>query len=581
VPRRRRRLPGLGDPRRRLSAELAAVCTLLLILGGRLVQLQAFDGSRYAAVAQQQRLDTTEIPAPRGRILDRDGRVLAYTAAARTVFADPSLVADPAGTAAALAPLLHDSAARLEPRLRRPGRYVVLARDLTITLADRVRALNLRGIGIEATTQRVYPGRDSAAAVVGFTGRDGTGLAGIELRYDGVLAGTPGKIVVETGRRGQEIPSGVRRETAATPGSSVQLTISEDLQYVVAQALAAEVRESGAKGGQVVVLDARSGEVLAMASTPTYDPQRPAAADPDDLGNPAVQSVFEPGSANKVVTFAGALDRGLIRPGTPVTAPGSIRVADRVIHDAWAHGLVRYTATGALAKSSNVAALKIAQRLGPDAWYDYITRFGIGSRTGIELPGESAGLLPAPERWSGSTFGNLPIGQGVSMTALQLASMYQAVANDGVRVPPRVLAAVTSPDGRVSTPARPRGVRVVSATAARTVRTMLEAVTQEGGTAPSAAIDGYRTAGKTGTAQKPNPRCRCYSGGGYWATFAGIAPADTPQFVVAVVIDDAKGGRHGGAVAAPLFHTIAQYALTQRGVPPSRSPSPKFRLVLG
>jgi cell division protein FtsI (penicillin-binding protein 3) len=506
--------------------------------------------------------------------------VLAYTAAARTVFADPSLVTDPAGTAAALGPLLRQPAAKLEPKLRRSGRYVVLARDVALSDAARVRALRLPGIAAQGATQRLYPGRDSAAAVLGFTGRDGAGLAGIELRYDRVLAGTPGQIVVETGGQGQEIPSGVRRETSAQPGSSVRLTISEDLQYVVQQQLAEQVRLAGAKGGQVVVLDAHTGEVLAMASSPTYDSQRPGASNPKYLGNPAVQSVFEPGSANKVVTFSGALDRGLIRPDTPVAAPGSIRVADRIIHDAWAHGLVRYTAVGVLAKSSNVGTLEIAQRLGPEAWYEYVTRLGIGSRTGIELPGESPGLLPTPDTWSGSTFGNLPIGQGVSMTALQLASMYQAVANQGVRVPPRIVGAVIGPDGHVSTPPRPAGVRVVSATAARTLRTMLEAVTQKGGTAPSAAIDGYRTAGKTGTAQKPNPRCHCYSGGGYWATFAGIAPADAPQFVVAVVIDDAKGGRHGGAVAAPLFHAIAAYALTQRGVPPSGSPSPTFRLVL-
>jgi cell division protein FtsI (penicillin-binding protein 3) len=550
------------------------------VVGGRLVQLQAFDGQHYAAVAQQQRLETADIPAERGRILDRDGRVLAYTAAARTVFADPSLVTDPAGTAAALAPLLGQPEAKLAPKLRRSGRYVVLARDVTLADAARIRALKLPEIGTQGATQRLYPGRDSAAAVVGFTGRDGTGLAGIESRYDRVLAGTPGKIVVETGRQGQEIPSGVRRETSAMPGSSVRLTISEDLQYMVQQQLTEQVRLAHAKGGQVVVLDADTGEVLAMASTPTFDAQHVAASNPLHLGNPAVQAVFEPGSANKVVTFSGAVERGLIRPGTPVTVPGSIRVADRIIHDAWSHGVVHYTAAGVLAKSSNVGTLEIAQRLGPEAWYDYVTRFGIGSRTGIELPGESAGLLPTPDTWSGSTFGNLPIGQGLSMTALQLAAMYQTVANDGVRVPPRIVASVIGPDGRVSPEVRPPGVRVISAAAARTVRTMLEAVTQEGGTAPGAAIDGYRTAGKTGTAQKPNPRCRCYSGGGYWATFAGIAPADAPQFVVAVVIDDAKGGGHGGAVAAPLFRTIASYALTQRGVPPSGSPSPKFRLVL-
>jgi cell division protein FtsI (penicillin-binding protein 3) len=570
----------LGDPARRLTAGFAAVCTLLVVLGGRLVQLQAFDGPRYAAAAQTPILGTTEIPAERGRIVDRDGRVLAYTVASRLVFADPKIVGSHASTAAAvLAPLLRQPAAKLEPLLRRPGRYVVLARDVTPTNAARILAQKIPGIGTQDTTQRLYPG-DTAAGVLGFTGRDGQGQAGIELRYDKLLSGTPGEIVAEAGKDGQEIPSGQRKETPAIPGSTVRLTLSEDLQYTTQQALADAVRQSQALGGQAVVLDAHTGEVLAMASAAGYDPNRPAtAARERQLGNPAVQAVFEPGSANKVVTFAGALDRGLIQPDTRLSVPGSLQVADRVIHDAWSHGLAKWTATGVLAKSSNVGTLMIAQRLGPAAFYDYLTRFGIGSRTGVQLPGESAGLLPTPDTWSGSTFGNLPIGQGVSMTALQLASMYQTVANDGVRVPPRIVAQVAGPTGQISTPAAAQQSRVVSQAAARTVRSMMEAVTQKGGTAPSAAIDGYQVSGKTGTGQKPNPACRCYSGGGYWATFAGMAPAQAPRFVIAIMIDNAKGGLHGGAVAAPLFHTIASYALTQEGVPPTGSGRSTFPLT--
>jgi cell division protein FtsI (penicillin-binding protein 3) len=570
----------LGDPGRRLTAGFAAVCTLLVVLGGRLVQLQALDRPRYAAAAQRPILDTTQIPADRGRILDRDGRVLAYTVASRLVFADPKIIGDRAASAAAaLAPLLGQPAAALERKLRRPGRYVVLARDLTPTNAARILAEQIPGVGAQDTTQRLYPG-DTAGGVLGFTGRDGHGQGGVELKYDDLLAGTPGEIVAEAGKDGQEIPSSQRKETPAVPGATVRLTLSEDLQYTTQQALADAVRRSQALGGQAVVLDARTGEVLAMASATGADPNRAAgAADPRRLGNPAVQTVFEPGSANKVVTFAGALDRGLIRPDTRLIVPGSIEVADRPIHDAWSHGLTKWTATGVLAKSSNVGTLMIAQRLGPAAFYDYLTRFGIGSRTGVQLPGESPGLLPAPENWSGSTFGNLPIGQGVAMTALQLASMYQTIANDGVRVPPRVVAAVTDPTGQVHTPAAAPQTRVVSQAAARTVRTMMEAVTQPGGTAPSAAIEGYRVAGKTGTGQKPNPACRCYSGGGYWATFAGMAPAQAPRFVIAIMIDNAKGGLHGGAVAAPLFHTVASYALTQQGVPPTGSARPQLSLT--
>jgi cell division protein FtsI (penicillin-binding protein 3) len=552
------------------------------VLGGRLVQLQGLDSPRFAAAAEHQRLASTVLPAVRGQILDRDGRVLAYTVAARTIFADPKLVKDPAATAAALAPLIGETATSLEPKLRKPRtRYVPLARNLSPSEAARVLALKLPGIAAEGATERIYPGRESGASVLGFTNSAGSGAAGIEQQYDEQLAGRPGELVVETGEHGQVIPSGVRRETPAVPGASVRLTISEDLQFMVQQALSDAVRQTHAKGGQIVVLDAKTAQVLAMASTPTYDAQRPGRARPENRGNPAVQSVFEPGSANKVVTFAAALERGVIRPDTPMLVPDAIQISDRVVHDAWWHKPTWFTATGVLAKSSNVGTLMIATRkLGPLVYYDYLRRFGIGSKTGIQLPAESGGLLKPPEQWSGSTFGNLPIGQGVSMTALQLASMYQTVANDGVRVAPSIVSSVNGPGGQVTVTSPGAQTRVVSVTTARTLRRMLEAVTQKGGTAPSAAIDGYRVAGKTGTAQKPNPRCHCYSGGGYWATFVGIAPADDPQFVVSVVIDDAKGGLHGGAVAAPLFKSIASYALTERGIPPSGPYRPTFQLTL-
>ena len=551
-----------------------------MILGGRLVQLQGFDGAHLAVTAQENRLRPTTIPAVRGRILDRDGRVLAYTVAARTIFADPTKIDDPVGTARALAPMINTSVESLLPKLRRKGRlaYVPLVRKVSPADAARVLARGLQGIGAEDTTQRLYPGRDVASAVVGYTGVDG-GLAGIESKYQVQLAGTPGTLLVERGTNGLQIPSGLRRETAAVAGSSVQLTLDQDLQFTAQRALADAVAKVRAKSGQLVVLDARSGEVLAMATAPTYDAQRPSASDPARRANPAVQAPFEPGSANKVVTFAAALDRGTIRPDTPMLVPDSYRVADRYVHDAWSHEPTRWTATGVLAKSSNVGTLMIANdRVGPAAFYDYLRRFGIGTPTGIELPGESGGILPRPQEWSGTTFGNLPIGQGVSMTALQLAGMYQAVANDGVRITPRIVRSVVAPDGTATPGPAATRTRVVSPQAARTVRGMLEAVVGEDGTAPRAAIDGYRVAGKTGTAQKPNPACRCYAGGGYWATFAGMAPADDPQLVISVVIDEAVGGGHGGAVAGPLFRDVMSYALTARKVAPTgtRGPTPKL-----
>lgn len=576
-----RRMVRLGDPGRRLGVGFAAVCTLLVILGGRLVQLQGFDSEHLAAKAEQRRLYPTTIPALRGSVVDRDGQLLAYSVAARTIHADPKLVEDPAATAAALAGPLGKSVDWLLPRLtKKNSRYVVLAKDVSPRDAATALAFNRAGISADDTTQRIYPGHDLAAAVVGYTNEEG-GLGGIESKFQPQLAGTDGQLEVERGSNGLQIPGGIRQETAAVPGSTVQLTIDQDLQFMLQRSLSAAVGKAKASTGQAVILNVHTGEVLAMATTPTYDAQNPSASPPAARTNLAVQAPVEPGSANKVVTFAAALDRGTLRPDTPLLVPDSIKVADRYVHDAWSHAPTKWTATGVLAKSSNVGTLMIAEnRLGPALFYDYEKRFGIGTRTGIELPGESPGILPAPDTWSGSTFGNLPIGQGLSMTPLQLAGMYQTIANDGVRVQPRIIKGVLGPDG-TTTPTTPaERVAVVSPEAARAVRGMLEAVVQKGGTAPKAAIDNYRVAGKTGTAQRPNPACKCYSGGGYWATFAGIAPADRPELVMSVVIEEPPGGGEGGAVAAPLFHDVMSYALTARKVTPTGTPVPTPKLTV-
>lgn len=551
---------------------MAAFCVLLLILGGRLVQLQGVDSGRYAAAAVSARIHEYDLPAQRGQILDRDGNVLAYSANANVIFADPSQVRNAHVTASTLSPVLGQSAKEIYPKLIKPGKYVELRRDVEPALANRIMALDLHGIGETPQQQRLYPAGSVGSALVGFTNRKGHGASGVEAQFDTVLAGRKGTLVAETGQSGQVIPNGVHHQVQAVPGSSVQLTVSEDLQYVTQQALDAAVHSVGAKGGEVAALDVRTGQVLALAVSPDESDGHRLLTDP------AVSSVFEPGSVNKIVTFAGAVEHGLIQPDTVLEVPGSIRVADRVIHDAWSHGVVPYTATGVLAKSSNVGTLMIAQQLGQQKFYDYMRRFGLGTRTGIELPGESPGILPPISQWSGSTFGNLPIGQGVSMTILQMASMYQAVANDGVRIPPRIVKSIIDPDGHARQTATPSGIPVVSPKAAQTVRYMMEAVTQKGATAPSAAIDGYLVAGKTGTAQQPDPHCGCYTDH-YWATFAGMAPADNPQIVVAIMINDASGGQHGGQAAAPLFKRVMTYALKQRGVPPSGASQPTFRLI--
>jgi cell division protein FtsI (penicillin-binding protein 3) len=299
------------------------------------------------------------------------------------------------------------------------------------------------------------------------------------------------------------------------------------------------------------------------------------------LGNPAVQSPFEPGSVNKVVTMAAALEYGVAHPDDVLSVPGSIRVADRTIGDAWDHGTEQYTLTGVLAKSSNVGTIMTAQKVGEERFADMLARFGLGSRTGVGLPGESAGQVPPRESWSGSTFGNLPIGQGLSVTTLQMAGMYQAVANDGVRIPPRIIASTTAPDGVRVTPAPPDPVRVVSPETAQRLRTMLTAVTQDGrsssqrGTGYQAAVPGYQVAGKTGTAQQVDPACGCYSRSKHWITFAGMLPAQNPRYVVAIMLDAPAAGTS----AAPLFHDIATYLAQRERLPVSPDPQPIQTLV--
>jgi len=543
--------------------------------------LQGFDSAHFAARTEQRLLYPTTIPATRGSIVDRDGQPLAYSVAARTIFADPTEITDRIGTASALSQKLKMQVATLLPLLSKPHtRYVPLARNLSPTDAAEVLALNVRGISAEDTSQRIYPGHDLAAAIVGYTNDEG-GLGGVESKFNGVLRGTDGRLEVERGSNGLQIPGGLRQEVAAVPGSTVQLTIDQDLQYQLQNGLAAAVQKAKASGGQAVILDAHTGEVLAMATAPTYDAQSPSKSAPQNRMNPAVQAPVEPGSANKVVTFSAAVEHKKITPTTPMVVPDSIRIADHVVHDAWYHAPQHWTATGVLAKSSNVGTLMIARdRVGPAEFYDTERRFGIGQKSGIELPGESPGILPTPDTWSGTTFGNLPIGQGLSMTPLQLAGMYKAIANDGVRVQPRIVKAVIGPDGKAVPTSAPQRTTVVSPQAARTVRTMLEAVVAKGGTAPKAAIDQYRVAGKTGTAQRPNPACKCYSGGGYWATFAGMAPADKPELVMSLVITEPPGGGEGGSVAAPLFHDVMSYALTARKVPPTGTPVPNLKLYV-
>src|SRR3954466_1207991 len=558
---------------------LVALVVLLVVVVGRLALLQGVDGAAYANAAQQDRLRTYPIAALRGEILDRSGNPLAYTVDASRVVADPTVVKKPASTARALAGLLNVPAAALTAKLSQDTRYVVLASQVPPQTTDAIDALGLGGISFEDAPQRLYPAGSVGGQVVGFVNRSGTGAAGVEQHYQDELAGTDGQRRVEVGSGGYPIPSGIDESTAAVDGSTVQLTLDQDLQYVMEQRLAAACNDGATTRASAVVLDVQTGQVLAMGSCPGYDPGAYSTTDPDLLGNPVVSDVFEPGSVMKAVTLSAALEEGLATPDTVLSVNGHIQAGDKVVTDAHDHAPVQWTVTGILAKSSNVGAIMLAREVGDEKLEHYLRAFGLGSTTGIELPGESAGILEDSADWTESRAANVPIGQGVSVTTLQMASIYQTIANGGVRIAPRIVDSVTDPAGHVTAAPAPDRTRVVSTSTAGQLAYMLEAVVGPGGTAPLGQIEGFRVAGKTGTAQRANPECNCYAGGGYVTTFVGFAPADDPQYVVAVDLERPSSDAEGGQVAAPVFADILRYALTADGVVPSGTARPDFQLT--
>ena len=577
----------LGKSIRRLRTSIVVVSLLLGVVFVRLVWLQGIDSSGYALAASKERLGEVTLHAARGSIVDRNGVPMAYTADAKDIVADPSMV--PAGDAdtyaAMIAPLVGRPEATISKLLSQHNRYALLGTALPPATAKQVEDLTLdgkplAGIFSEATLQRLYPGHTTGANIVGLVQADGAGAGGIEQSYDSVLKGIDGSVSYDIDANGNVNPSGMIKRRNAVNGGTVQLTIDQDLQYTVQSLLDKAVGQSGARGGQVAILDAKTGQVRALASSGTFDSQDPSTISPNQSLDPNVQEVFEPGSANKIVTMSAALEAGLITPRTLVTVPDTIEAGGVTIHDAWWHPVQQFTTTGILAESSNVGTLLVAQKVGEQKFYDYLKRYGLGQQTGIELPGESGGLLPDIKNWSASTFTNLPIGQGVAMTSVQLASMYQTIANDGVRVPPRIVQSVTRGDGSVVDTQQPAGIQVVSAKTAQTVRTMLESVTMKGGTGVKAVVPGYRVAGKTGTAQQPDPKTGIYSDSVYWDTFAGMAPADNPRFVVSIMIDNPAHGVHGGDVAAPLFRDIAAYELATQRIPPSGTQAPYVPLTM-
>jgi cell division protein FtsI (penicillin-binding protein 3) len=569
----------LADPQRRGIVLLVATGFVLTVFAGRLVELQAVKGDALASAALDQRLRTLTIPAARGQILDEAGEPLAVTAEAVNVTADQTLVTDPAAVAASLGPILQADPAVLASRLTGDRRFIYVAKTITPEQWARIDELRLPGIFSEPTSRRVYPAGDLAANLVGFVGAEGAGLGGIEYAYESQLAGAPGQQTYERGPGGRVIPTGESSLTEATQGSSVQLTIDRDIQYVAQQALASKVAQSHADSGTIVVMDTRTGDILALATAPTFDANKAATAKPQNRGNRALTDVFEPGSTSKLMTLAAVVDQGKANAYSGFAVPGSLKRGDKEFHDHYAHGTIGLTLAGVMAKSSNIGTILAAERIGGRKLYKYLKKFGVGEPTGLNFPGESDGYVPPHADWSPTSFPTIAFGQGLSMNSVQTASVFATIANDGLRVEPRLVKQIIHPDGTTETPPPSGTVQVVSPQTAKQMRVLLEMVIGPGGTAPMAAIPGYRVGGKTGTAQAFDSSCGCYRG--VVASFIGIAPADAPQLVVAVSLFNPKVGRFGGELGGPVFKRVMTYALQARKVPPTGTRAPRLPLTFG
>lgn len=550
----------------------AVLAVMLLVFAGRLVVVQVVDGPALAAEARDARLSTITVVGNRGSITDSAGNVLASSVPrfdisvnqrlipANTGSEEEGIPAGAAGVAQQIAPLLGMDAAELGGRLVGDAGYRYLAKGVEPKVAREIAQLGLSGINVEQVSQRAYPNGSLAGDIIGFTNSRSVGLQGLESALNDQLSGTSGTEVYERGGTGQAIPGGYRSGDAAVDGRSVQLTIRSDIQWKAEDAIAQAVVATGARAGQIVVMDPKTGAILALADNDTVDPNDPGENAAGALSS-AVSDVFEPGSTGKVVTIAAALETDVVTPTSQFEVPDRYTVGSQTFRDSHDHALQHLTTTGILAESSNTGTVQVGQQMSAQTEYDYLRKFGFGSKTGIEMPGESAGILHDVADWDGRTRYNVLFGQGLAVTAVQAASVYATVANDGVRITPHLIKGWTEPDGTWTPTAQADSTRVVSTRTADQLCTMLESVVDDG-TGSSAAVPGYRIAGKTGTSQN-------LATGGYTASFVGFAPADDPQVVVAVILHDPQTSIYGGVVAAPVFSDVTGYALTALNVAPS------------
>jgi cell division protein FtsI/penicillin-binding protein 2 len=542
----------------------------LALLVVRMVDLQVVRRGVLTRLAVRQQLESLRLPGRRGLILDRDGRPLAINVEVDSVYAVPKAIDDPAAFARRVGPVLGLAPDEVLARLRRGGEYFAwLARRLPTDVADKIRALGLGdAVGVLPESRRAYPDGPLAASVLGFTGTDDTGLAGVELRYDPLLRGTGGVEVADRDAIGRELVQTQRVITPPRDGATVVLTIDEMIQHIAEREVARAVERTQARAGLAVVMDPQTGAILAMASVPSFDPNHYAEAPPRLWKNPAVADLYEPGSTFKVVLAAAALDSHAVTLDDRWTDPGKIRINGAWIHDA--EPTEHFASLGLsdiLKYSSNVGAAQVATRLGTATYYAYIQRFGFGRPTGIDVPGEAAGIVRPVSQWLGPTLQNIAFGQGISVTPIQLLVAASALVTGGIEVQPHVVAVVRDASGRtIATPAEgvPRRRVVPADVAAQVVAMMREVV--NGGTGVKAKMTGYSVAGKTGTAQVPGPAG--YLSGAYIGSFVGFVPVPSPRLAILVVIKEPHGVFYGGDVAAPVFREIARRTLWYLRVPP-------------
>ena len=570
--------PRPGNSHRRALFVAIGLVAWMLLIGARLVQLQVSQHDDFTARARNQQLSAVETSPTRGQVLDRQGRELARSIETESFFADPRDISDPNDTAKRIASITgqdrDELARRLAAAIDAKKQFVWITRRLDIESANKLDAMELKGVYSRKESKRYYPNDSLAAHVLGFVGTDEIGLSGVEQYYNEKIRGESGKVYLEMDRERRAFES---YEVQPHPGQTVVLTIDQTIQYRTEQALGAAVERAHAKSGTAIVMDPQTGEILALANAPSFDPNQPPKDSAEGRANGALQNIYEPGSTFKIVAYSAAIEKGLVKPEDKIDCQmGQITVAGRLIHDHHPFGVL--TIADALAQSSNVGAIKLGLLVGNESMYDYMKRLGFGSRTGIDLAGESAGLLRSLNRWQPSSIGSLAMGQEIGVTPLQMATAYCVLANDGMLVKPHLVRELRSPDGAVVFQAKPEARRALKPETTAALRNMLEGVTLHG-TARKAQLDGYTAAGKTGTAQKIDPKTHTYSATKYIGSFVGFAPVKNPAVVIIVVIDEPQGSYHGGDVAAPVFREIAEQILPDLSVSPDVEIKPGTEMI--